>query len=154
MTDNQQKARVLVVGTGIGAMCSYALDQGGKAEVTAVLRSNYDAPRKTDSRSTRSSTGVFRDGGRQASEKPSPASPRNSFPPSTSSSSQQKHTDIPPPVSEIIAPAVTPGHSVIILAQNGLNLERRYLRVPLKPHPQQRRLPRRNAARPREDPAR
>jgi ketopantoate reductase len=44
MTDNQQKTRVLVVGTGgIGAMCSYALEQGGKAEVTAVLRSNYDA---------------------------------------------------------------------------------------------------------------
>jgi ketopantoate reductase len=32
--------------------------------------------------------------------------------------------DIPPTVSEIIAPAVTPGHTVILLLQNGLNIER------------------------------
>jgi ketopantoate reductase len=40
----QAKARVLIIGTGgIGAMAAYALQTGGKAEVTAVLRSNYDA---------------------------------------------------------------------------------------------------------------
>lgn len=39
-----QKARVLIVGTGgIGTMSAYALEQGGKAQVTAVMRSNYDA---------------------------------------------------------------------------------------------------------------
>lgn len=38
------KCRVLVVGTGgIGSMSAYALEQGGLAEVTAVMRSNYDA---------------------------------------------------------------------------------------------------------------
>lgn len=38
------KARVLIVGVGgVGAMAAYALEIGGKAEVTAVLRSNYDA---------------------------------------------------------------------------------------------------------------
>lgn len=38
------KSRVLVVGTGgIGTMSAYALEQGGLAEVTAVMRSNYDA---------------------------------------------------------------------------------------------------------------
>ena len=43
-----KKARVLVVGTGgIGAMSAYALEQGGKAEVTAVLRSNYDVVSKS-----------------------------------------------------------------------------------------------------------
>lgn len=41
------KCRVLVVGTGgIGAMSAYALEQGGLAEVTAVMRSNYDAVAK------------------------------------------------------------------------------------------------------------
>ena len=38
------KSRILVVGTGgIGTMSAYALEQGGLAEVTAVMRSNYDA---------------------------------------------------------------------------------------------------------------
>lgn len=32
--------------------------------------------------------------------------------------------DIPPTVSEIIAPAVTPGHTAIVLVQNGLNIEK------------------------------
>lgn len=41
------KSRVLVVGTGgIGTMSGYALEKGGLAEVTAVMRSNYDAAAK------------------------------------------------------------------------------------------------------------
>lgn len=36
------KANVLLVGSGgVGTMAAYALEQGGKASVTAVLRSNY-----------------------------------------------------------------------------------------------------------------
>lgn len=36
--------RVLVVGTGgVGTMAAYALESGGKAKVTAVMRSNYSA---------------------------------------------------------------------------------------------------------------
>jgi len=38
------KARILIVGVGgVGTMAAYALEIGGQAEVTAVLRSNYDA---------------------------------------------------------------------------------------------------------------
>jgi len=38
------KARVLIVGTGgVGTMAAYALEIGGKAHVTAVMRSNFDA---------------------------------------------------------------------------------------------------------------
>lgn len=38
------KSRVLIVGTGgIGTMSAYALEQGGLAEVTAIMRSNHDA---------------------------------------------------------------------------------------------------------------
>lgn len=36
------KANVLLVGSGgVGTMAAYALENGGKASVTAVLRSNY-----------------------------------------------------------------------------------------------------------------
>ena len=38
------KSRVLIIGTGgIGTVSAYSLEKGGKAEVTAVMRSNYDA---------------------------------------------------------------------------------------------------------------
>ena len=37
-------ARVLIVGTGgVGTLAAYALEIGGKAHVTAVMRSNFDA---------------------------------------------------------------------------------------------------------------
>lgn len=37
-----QKANVLLIGSGgVGTMGAYALEKGGKASVTAVLRSNY-----------------------------------------------------------------------------------------------------------------
>lgn len=40
----QVKARVLIIGMGgIGTLAAYALETGGKAEVTAVMRSNYAA---------------------------------------------------------------------------------------------------------------
>lgn len=41
------KARVLIVGTGgVGTMAAYALEAGGKAHVTAVMRSNFQAVQK------------------------------------------------------------------------------------------------------------
>ncbi|KAL4998942.1 ketopantoate reductase PanE/ApbA C terminal-domain-containing protein [Aspergillus recurvatus] len=120
-----KKARVLVVGIGgIGAMCSYALDQGGKAEVTAVLRSNYDAVEQDGFEIDSIQYGRI-SGWRPASiRKAIPSVTSESLPPFDFILVTTKNTpDIPPSVSEIIAPAVTPGHTVIILAQNGLNLK-------------------------------
>jgi ketopantoate reductase len=38
------KVRVLIVGSGgVGTLAAYALETGGKATVTSVFRSNYDA---------------------------------------------------------------------------------------------------------------
>jgi ketopantoate reductase len=38
-----EKAKVLLIGSGgVGTMAAYALESGGKAAVTAVLRSNFD----------------------------------------------------------------------------------------------------------------
>lgn len=40
----RNKANVLIIGSGgVGTMAAYALEKGGKASVTAVLRSNYEA---------------------------------------------------------------------------------------------------------------
>lgn len=39
-----QQARVLIVGCGsVGTMCAYTLQNSGDAEVTVILRSNYDS---------------------------------------------------------------------------------------------------------------
>lgn len=47
MISQPSKANVLLVGSGgVGTMGAYALETGGKAEVTAVLRSNYEAVSK------------------------------------------------------------------------------------------------------------
>ncbi len=47
MISQPTKANVLLVGSGgVGTMASYALEMGGQAEVTAVLRSNYEAVQK------------------------------------------------------------------------------------------------------------
>lgn len=44
MACSEPKANVLIVGSGgVGTMAAYALEQGGKARVTAVLRSNFEA---------------------------------------------------------------------------------------------------------------
>jgi hypothetical protein len=32
--------------------------------------------------------------------------------------------DVPPSLGDLIKPAVTPGHSIIVLIQNGLNMEK------------------------------
>ena len=39
-----EKTKILLVGSGgVGTMAAYALESSGKAAVTAVLRSNFDA---------------------------------------------------------------------------------------------------------------
>ena len=45
---DQRKAEILLVGCGgVGTMCAYNLEIGSQVNVTAVLRSNYDAVDKT-----------------------------------------------------------------------------------------------------------
>ena len=48
MGSTEKKANVLLVGSGgVGTMGAYALEKGGKASVTAVLRSNYEVVKKS-----------------------------------------------------------------------------------------------------------
>ncbi|KAL4804706.1 ketopantoate reductase PanE/ApbA C terminal-domain-containing protein [Aspergillus unguis] len=119
------KARVLIVGTGgIGAMSAYALDQGGKAEVTAVMRSNYGAVSKNGFEINSIQYGKI-SGWKPANIRTTiPDVQKESLPPYDFILVTTKNTpDIPPSIASIIAPAVTPQKTTIILSQNGLNIE-------------------------------
>ncbi|KAL4789445.1 ketopantoate reductase PanE/ApbA-domain-containing protein [Aspergillus venezuelensis] len=131
-----EKARVLIVGTGgIGAMSAYALEQGGKAEVTAVLRSNYDVVSKSGFEIDSIQYGKV-SGFKPANiRKTIPNVAEENLPPYDFILVTTKNLlDIPPSVADIIAPAVTPSKTAIILSQNGLNIEKPLIaRFPTNP---------------------
>ncbi|KAL4878164.1 ketopantoate reductase PanE/ApbA-domain-containing protein [Aspergillus karnatakaensis] len=120
------KARILIVGTGgIGTVSAYSLERGGAAEVTAVMRSNYEA--------------AIRDGididsvqyGQVKAWRPTaivnvvPNVSKQNLPPFDYIVVTTKNIpDAPPSVSSLIAPAVTPGVTSIVLSQNGVNIEK------------------------------
>ncbi|KAK9783805.1 putative 2-dehydropantoate 2-reductase [Seiridium cardinale] len=121
------KARVLIVGTGgVGAMAAYALEIGGKAEVTAVLRSNFTAVQERGFNIDSIEHGHEINGWR-------PTDIRTTIPDVVKENLQpfdfvlvttKNIADIPPSVSDLIKPAVTPGTTAIVLSQNGLNIEK------------------------------
>ncbi|EOD51986.1 putative 2-dehydropantoate 2-reductase family protein [Neofusicoccum parvum UCRNP2] len=116
------KSNILVVGFGgIGTMTAYNLEVGGLATVTGVLRSNYDLVKERGFR-------IWSvDHGDIESWRPSqiPNVKDESLAPFDFIVVCTKNVpDIHPTVAEIIAPAVTPGHTAIVLVQNGLNIEK------------------------------
>ncbi|KAI1613038.1 putative 2-dehydropantoate 2-reductase [Exophiala viscosa] len=127
MISQPTKANVLLVGSGgVGTMGAYALETGGKAEVTAVLRSNFDVVSKQ---------GFFIDSIEHGNgiEGWKPTKLVNKVPNVAEEGikpfdfivvTTKNVPDVKPTVSEIIEPAVTPGHTVIVLVQNGLNIEK------------------------------
>ncbi|EHY60615.1 hypothetical protein ABEF92_001992 [Exophiala dermatitidis] len=123
---DQKKARVLLVGSGgIGTMTALNLERGGLATVTAVLRSNYSVVREKGFSIDSMDHGQF------SSWRPTeilnavPDVIATKTPPFDYIIVTTKNVpDVPPPVVELIRPAVTPGHSVIVLIQNGLNIEK------------------------------
>ncbi|KAI5465821.1 6-phosphogluconate dehydrogenase [Mariannaea sp. PMI_226] len=126
MDMNKEKARVLLVGSGgIGTISTLNLEYGGRASVTAVLRSNYKAVKE------KGFTIHSIDHGEIEGFRPTEI--LSSVPDVTKS-------DIAPfdyiicatknvpdvgntPIADIIRPAVTPGSTAILLLQNGLNIE-------------------------------
>lgn len=122
-------------------MGAFTLEAGGLANVTAVLRSNYAAVSANGFNIT------SLDHGNHKGWKPTagkvlqlillhladhvqvvnavPSVAQENLPPFDFIVVATKNCpDISPTVSEIIAPAVTEGHSVIVLVQNGLNIEK------------------------------
>ncbi|KAK8043870.1 hypothetical protein PG994_012708 [Apiospora phragmitis] len=123
----ERKARVLVVGVGgVGAMAAYALEIGGKAEVTAVLRSNYDAVAEKGFTIDSIEHGHDIKGWRPSHiRKTIPDVVQENLEPFDFILVTTKNIpDIPPTVADLIAPAVTPQQTAIVLSQNGLNIER------------------------------
>ncbi|KAK3376475.1 ketopantoate reductase PanE/ApbA-domain-containing protein [Lasiosphaeria ovina] len=121
------KANVLIVGSGgVGTMAAYALEKSGKASVTAVLRSNFAAVHDAGFQINSLDHGEIRNW--------RPSQIRNSVPNVAQEKDLQPYdyvvvttkniADVSPTVAEIIAPAVTPGHTAITLLQNGLNIEK------------------------------
>ncbi|KAJ5543406.1 Ketopantoate reductase ApbA/PanE [Penicillium sp. DV-2018c] len=121
-TEKTAKSRVLVVGAGgVGTMVCVALERSGKAEVTAVLRSNYEQVVKhgfeIDSI----------DHGKLSAWRPSKVV--NAVPQSDPDAPYDyiiitmKNIPEVNQIPKIISPAITPNHTTIVLFQNGLYIE-------------------------------
>ncbi|KAF4762928.1 hypothetical protein HAV15_000181 [Penicillium sp. str.  len=121
-----EKAQVLLVGCGgVGTIAALNLETGGHAAVTAVLRSNYSR--------------VISDGfhikscdhGDIPNWKPSKVV--NTIPTQSEMCvdyvviTTKNTPDYPPTMADLIEPAIVPGKTVIVLIQNGLNIERPFL---------------------------
>jgi len=121
------KLRILLVGSGgVGTMAAYALETGGMAEVTAVLRSNYDIVQERGFSIDSIEHGKGITGFR-------PAHIRNTVPDVKKGGmfpydyivvSTKNIPDISPTVLDLISPAVHLGTTVILLLQNGINIEK------------------------------
>ncbi|GJC85875.1 uncharacterized protein ColLi_08713 [Colletotrichum liriopes] len=148
------KPQVLLVGGGgIGTMAALNIERGGLAEVTAVLRSNFEiVSRKGFSikscdhgnlenwRPTQSQSAAHRCLAVTASDNPETdiSGVLNSVPSISDTSPIVRYDyivcctknipDAGPGLPDIIAPAVSPAHTVIVLIQNGLNIQLPFFR--------------------------
>ncbi|KAE8162297.1 ketopantoate reductase PanE/ApbA-domain-containing protein [Aspergillus tamarii] len=121
------KANILLIGSGgVGTIAALNLEAGKLAHVTAVLRSNYQAVLSNGFNITSCDHGVLKGW--------KPTTITNRIPGTTPESPKHDYivcttkviTDCPPSTVDLIKPAVTPGHTVIVLIQNGLNIEKPY----------------------------
>ncbi|KAH8819485.1 2-dehydropantoate 2-reductase family protein [Xylogone sp. PMI_703] len=126
MTQMTAKSNILLVGAGaVGTIGALNIETGGFGSVTAVLRSNYEAVIESGFRIDSIDHGHLT-GWR-------PTKVVNSVPDVVKENltpfdyvvcCTKNCPDIPPSLSSLIEPAVTPGHTVIVLVQNGLNIEK------------------------------
>ncbi|CAG9990773.1 unnamed protein product [Clonostachys byssicola] len=121
------KSRVLLIGAGgIGTVCAYALEKGGLVEVTVVMRSMYN-------RAVEQGIDIDSvDFGRNIKSW-RPTAILQAVPNVAAGESEpfefivvttKNLPDAPPTVADIIAPAVVPGKTAIVLGQNGLNIDK------------------------------
>ncbi|KAL5354946.1 ketopantoate reductase PanE/ApbA C terminal-domain-containing protein [Aspergillus floccosus] len=118
------KSRVLLVGAGgIGTVAALNLEHGGLASVSCVLRSNFEVVNQNGFTIDSCDHGQL--------EHWKPTEILKSIPAADSSNPfdyivccTKNIADVSPSLVDIIAPAVTAKHTVIVLIQNGLNIER------------------------------
>ncbi|EEA28798.1 hypothetical protein TMatcc_002852 [Talaromyces marneffei ATCC 18224] len=120
------KRRILLVGSGsVGTMAAFSLEASGLASVTAVLRSNYEAVSKNGFNIDSVDYGSHHGWKPTEVIKSVPNVAEEGVKPFDYIVVATKNCpDIKPTVSDIIAPAVTEGHTAIVLVQNGLNIEK------------------------------
>ncbi|KAH7412738.1 2-dehydropantoate 2-reductase-like protein [Cadophora sp. MPI-SDFR-AT-0126] len=121
-----KKANVLLLGGGaVGTIAALNIETGGLGSVTAVLRSNFKVVQ--DEGYVIESV----DHGKLHGWRPTrvvnsvPDVIKESLPPFDYIVTTTKNLpDIPPSLTSLIAPAVTLGHTIIVIVQNGLNIEK------------------------------
>lgn len=121
------KIRVLIIGGGgVGTMAAYALGSDGQAEVTMVLRSNFNTVKQNGFTINSIQHGHDITGWRPShllktipSVKDTGATPFDYIVVAT-----KNVPDVKPTVVDIIEEAVTPEKTSILLLQNGLNIEK------------------------------
>ncbi|KAK0917039.1 hypothetical protein LTR02_000369 [Friedmanniomyces endolithicus] len=124
MADVKTKASVLLVGGGsVGAIAALNLETGKQAAVTIVCRSNFNAVSQ-NGYNIKSC-----DHGKVVNWKPTKV--LNAVLKASEDSAfdyivcvTKNVPDVPPSLSDLIRPAVVPGQTVIVLIQNGLNIEK------------------------------
>lgn len=123
----ERRYEVLFVGMGaVGTMVAYAIQNGGKANITAVLRSNYclvkDKGFNIDSIDHGKDIREWR-----------PTTMRNTIPDLSEETGKRydyvviatKNTpDVGPNLIDLVEPAITAGDTAVVLMQNGLNIEK------------------------------
>lgn len=120
------KARVLLIGSGgVGTMASYALEIGGQAQVTSILRSNYDAVQKNGFSidSVEHGNGIKNFRPTEILNKVPNVEQEGMRPFDYLIVATKNVPDVRPTVLDIIEPAVTPEVTMVVLLQNGLNIE-------------------------------
>ncbi|KAK3674129.1 hypothetical protein LTR78_005976 [Recurvomyces mirabilis] len=126
---SEAKADILLVGGGsVGAIVALNLESGRHASVTVVCRSNFAAV------SSRGYQIRSCDHGSVNGFKPSIVV--NEIPQASDSRpfdyivcTTKNVVDVPPSLFDLLRPAVTPGKTVIVLIQNGLNIEKPLIRA-------------------------
>jgi ketopantoate reductase len=124
---SSNKARILLIGAGgVGTMACYALESGGGAEVTAVLRSNFSVVKEKgfDIDSVEHGKGVKGYRPTQIVNDVPKVLEENLQPFEYIVVTTKNIPDIRPNVLDLIQTAVTPGTSTIVLLQNGFNIEK------------------------------
>ncbi|KAF8862387.1 putative 2-dehydropantoate 2-reductase family protein [Acephala macrosclerotiorum] len=123
------KASVLLVGGGaVGIMVAYNLEVGGMAEVTAVLRSNYSAARQHGFTIKSIQHGFVK--GWKPSKLINSVPVAKDGPPFDFIVVTTKNiADVHPTAAKLIDDAVTSFHTTIVLVQNGLNIEKDFVRM-------------------------
>jgi len=121
------KIKVLIVGGGgVGTMAAYALESAGEAEVTMVLRSNFNAVKQNGFTIDSIEHGHDITGWRPSHliDKVPAAQELAAAPFDYIIVATKNIPDVKPTVVDIIEESVTPGKTSILLLQNGLNIEK------------------------------